>query len=1307
MEINPYGREPLCVMQYDPATRRAVHAYYFLGGAPAAVLRAARRGGGDATLRGYYGPRWRALLGMEKGGVASTYSEIAVYAEDTIMDLRLKVSLASGVALYRQHLFYDIGGGTAVPYRVTVDGAPVAVDWRSLSAAAGARQSVAGVAVDPLLEERRDALCVEALDTLVRLSPAPGLRVDRAGFIDLYDVVAPLAGDGRRPPDGLATALRDRYQLDLLYYGGLLRYWPQLSRAACALALTAPERVGAEYPDLDPEPASLEAWLAAEQAVVRRAHQWTPTGRRRIAVTAAALRLPPASARMRADVRNIFDGVACRADAVLAAAVQFSAAGSAGAATVAVKRHTTSYRGPAAAAVAAFVAAAPEVRLQTVVFACTTGDSGSAVGARSLISLAVEEDGTHTAAATWRDDENVDFAAASREIAAAVAPLVADINAMGAAAFPIGGSLSGSMAHLSAVTASAYWLHAVSTAGFRDMKSSLRELERAGVARIQGLQQMGAFAFTFVKGVVGATERGARQHHRCENQYSRLTDEAAAARWLSAHPGRTVRIHHRATDLRVEIEQADSLAEFEMIRRYVFSFLDAAPRAPERGASGDDAAHRLRRLQERDPNLFDLKKYDPGLAVYSVLCQSRRQPHVYNAAEAERAPAARARTFTKYWNFTESEPAYYECPDPEYPHLSLRAGQHPLGYCLPCCKKTRLAPGSRALQTNNECLAPYSGAPARESGPARGTTARHTLTYGKVVPVGRTSELPAELRTLFADAGAMAIEGVAQSTAAIPDAGFAFALERLLGAGSLAELAALAGTLTAYYTLGGGAAGHFAAATDLADALLEAFVARTAALTPFGPGGALADAWPAILTDLARYSRGVEVIRFVHDPDGFTMSTAGPPGVLGDRVALVITGPAGTYPVTHSADAAVASAVRGALQWQAEQKPSGPAFDLEFVQAYVASPGATFRLHAQLIDMHDRCYGVMLRVGDAGPQVYIPVHYSTAGAAAPKLYGPRPDAPLPYALYEKAIAEIDAYGVGRGAAPMQGVEIVRGSEVCGMQYALPTKSGVLAPLCFFHAPRPERPGAAKIKFPYDSREVDAAVVHAARTQQKYASPPARAAEHRNRLYQMFLIEFAAIQQKDRNAPMRAKLRAAILETKFGQPASVAALRQRVFELVSPAGTQDLEMVRSIIARAFAMAPLRAGELAVTALDATAFNFDHRLLATLAALPADETAAAVRKVMMPHLEVGASGPAALPNMIVPCTAVLRTAAAPQCAGARLLVPADRLDDLCSILASDIHNPGKRGLLSSIRAGTIDPLRFIERPDEHLSISAVHI
>lgn len=1400
------------------------------------------------------------------------YSDLAVYPEDTVFDLRLKLGLASGVPLYRQHFFYFVNEeGPALPYRFTVDGAPVVIDWRALGesgrglpAPSGDRRGpeeamtvVAGVSVDPRLEERREGLKVEALDTFTLLGPVANVRVTRAYFVDLYATLPPL-GVAERPLDNLAAVLRDRYQFDLLYYGGLLKYWPQLSPDACSMALTEPARVGSVYPALDPDPSALRARYEAERSVADSALRWRPTAakgtRATTAVTAATVRVAPEAARMRVAIRNVFDWIPTSLSVAAIVArfdIDASLLSEAGAVlagpearqggpvpVAATKRHVSSYGPRSAGTIDWFVSRLP--RRDSAAFALARGsadDERLAPGAAGrqipYVYLTVFADGRYEATADWREDDRVGFEQVTAEVAAIVTPTVEAVNAMGAAAFPIGGSLAeapgsrarrggpGGAATLGAITVSAFWPHALTAAAFRELKSRFRVYERAGIVGIRGLQQAGAYVFSFRKGVVAydprladrATADRARAEAahegearaRAANQYAWLTDQGVAGRWALAFQGRVVRIYHRATDLRVEILGADSLAEFELIRRYLFAFLDGLlaganrirvgdtslpARGAERAAPEEEpkvASRRLRRLQERDPNLYDLKKYDPDATGYSILCQSGRQPHIYNEAEAQQMGAKRRAALVAYWNFTDNEPAYYECPDPKFPHLSFRAGQHPLGYCLPCCKKTRPAVGSRAALVNEACLARrmFTGTPETES-----AMSRHVLTYGKEVPVGRVSDPPREISEgLLLDAipapFSLQLVGVEQTAPAVPDAGFAYALAYAAGVGDatidevlseLAELAAVMGDT--FYALGGGGAAVFASAAALADAILGAFVRRDATLSPFGPGGAAADAWPAILADLARHAFGLEVV-LVADPEGTGSVTleAAPdaaaaisgrgvcPGFVPPRIALLVAGPMGTYPaaalnpkfylrvapenrwmaarrtfgfddqtpISYGDEAVqtvvdrVASTLREALASAASGTTGLP--DLAVVTRYACEPGgqpreqwrSAFVVEARLVDMHNLCYAVLLRPrGSTADRssVYFPVRRSAYPVdGTPAIYGVRPEGRLARADLTAAVEDFNAYLARSGeayAAIHPAAPIVdREGKLVGFVHTAGEES-----LYYYHDAVAAEPTEARaIQFPYDSREIDLAILTAARGRPDGATPPETAADEqakkanaRNRLYRLFLAEFSAALRGDRNETIRRELTAVVKATRFESPKSVATLRRRLVEILR-AFPDDLQVVREAVARAYITSPQDPGAATLAALGATSFAFDRQAMARLRALTSQhEVAAALRDLLEPRVVAVPPGRwAATPgNIYVSCAEAPRSPAeAPavqqQCVDRKLAVPEDRLADFYDILAADVRNPSKTGLLTAVSAGVFDPLDFIRRPGEHLSIA----
>lgn len=928
------------------------------------------------------GPR---KLVMDGGPLV--YSDTAVYPEDTIWDLRLKIFITTGIPPYRQHLFYTTGDGMLrLPYRITLEGGPVVTDIRTLynGAAAGQSESlVAGMPIDNKFEEQKESLTVEALDTFQKLEVGAGILITTAYVVDLYSVVPPVWESNSQRRAELLAVIQDKYQFDLLYYGGVIRFWPQLSPDALQLALTDTESLTGTYPLLAPDPDALRARLNLERTLAERAHAYRfprdPRTRPSIAVTSAEVQVGSEGLQTRASARNIFDWIPT-STAIPATVSRFDTVDpeSGNVASVAVsRRHASSYMPRVAPALDRFSARAP--RKPAVSFAImrsgrehSQSEAERGTTSSLLAYMTLWEDARYTAVSQWREDDRVPFEQVRKDLSRTTAPLIKRINSMGPAALPFGGELSEiSESHTAAfglITVSAFWPHAVTSEGFRQIKNRWRDYEKAGIVGIKGLQQAGAYVLQFRKGIVGydpsAIERVAIRRFATgvaiapgknteetisvANRYAYLTDVNVLARWNSLYGGRTVRIYHRATDIRIEVVGAEGMSEFDIIRQYLFAFLDGLLSGPgkveglrlERHQSHRERAdreeetirgpgsRRLRRLQEKDPNLFDLKKYNEAATVYSVLCQAGRQPHVYSEDEIANMPQKKRAALIKYWNFTEDRPAYYECPSAQYPYLSFRAGQHPLGYCLPCCKKTRPAADSRAAIINEECVR----ARKWEVTSDEETASRHVLSYGKVIPVGRISEIASTisegiLHEALPRPYSLKMVGVPQTTPGVPDAGFMYSVAAAVAdegetlddvVQNLAEVCV--NMEQSFSTLGGGAAAVFLSASTLADSLIRAFAERSSDLSPLSPGGEAGGTWRDIVRDLVRLAYGIEIVVLVdRAADGDVVIEAAPETIEAFfpistpesvierpplRIALIAivggasaTSTAGTYPI--------------------------------------------------------------------------------------------------------------------------------------------------------------------------------------------------------------------------------------------------------------------------------------------------------------------------------------------------------------------------------------------------------------------------
>ncbi len=1305
-------------------------------------------------------PHVRNLLGMPPAPLelpAATrehppieYSEVRVDSGDTFADLKQKVYVAAGIPPYRQHLFYFRGESPHTTYRLSVDGVTSLVDIRDLGARAP-NASVAGVPVDRALEANRDRIHVRADDEFVSVGAA-GVR-----RIFVADLQALLAAHAER----LQTALSDAYQRDLIYYGAVLKFWPELTFAAFNTLVSEPDEFRRQFPRLHPSAEAAKARVEAMQRAVAavdgaRAQRISA---RSIAVTSAAASLAPLAARVVADLQSIVNSVGTSVDVpAIRARMPENGGSPSSIATdfgqhsgpiMVTKLHVSAEQPRIASALAHFLTAVPPT--PQVAFALLQRPSGQQqdLGRPRFLFMVVFPDGSFAISGDWREDSRLDIAAATNQLTQMAAPLVAQINRIGPLAFPAGGGLNADAddATASKLTVSYFWPRILTGSGFRALKTRWRLLEAAGIISVRsGLHVSGAFVSHFHRGAMDYDRASAERSFQAlaargrapaglMNRYAHLSDAVAEQAWQTAFPGRAVRMTHRMTDLRVEIVGA-SHAELDRILRYVLVFLDGLSRGSDRLSAKDllppnaraaperRDGSRLQALQEQDPELYDLKKFDEKATVYSVLCQGARQPVIVD-------PHARRKTDVAYWNFTYNRPEYYRCPSQKFPHLGLK-GDHPLGRCLPCCRKAPPPQKSRAAAEHAVCSRDRvvaEGAVAAELGSSP-LKSRHVLAAGKSIPPGRFS-LPPPLLSSHLLYGTTRpglrwlLVGVRQRLPSIPDAGFFFALAALVRATPTEfadELAATAASLgPAFRGAGYGGGARFSSAAELAAVIAETFHPTAATFTPFSPGGGAHDVWRRIVADLAFIRYGVAHVVFELRPSENTVSFDGEAELVVDpsvavlvarpvRLGIVVSGPQGVYPLVASGGA------KAATDWvfEAPGELAGPVDVIRAMIADAKMPTSDWSLEAvagalgedsgasldtYLIDIRGSCYGATVK-GSSGA-AYLPVPRTTfvpAGTAGRAVFDARPNVALPAAALAAVLHKLSGAGVAPGSYTERLVN-VSGDTV-----------GFVADGLSFHHDPTAAPPALWRKLPtrtvyHDSRAIDRSIVEAAGRPAALPEqhvPAAAAARRSNTLFRMFAAEFAAALAGERDEKTRKSVLAAVLSARFGAAAGAerksTSLRNALDELLGR-HTSDRREVELLMSRARAVrsqggTPAAAATHFQRGFDASAFDFDRQTLAALRAQPLAECEASLARIMRGRVALGAARPANT-NTAVACS--LSGPEQAQCVGGRLAVTPAEFPALVSILAATVRDPLGRALQTAVAA---DPSLYTVRPGERV-------
>jgi hypothetical protein len=1231
-----------------------------------------------------------------------TVAPYALYPTDTMADLAERLYAATGLPPWRVHLAADRPGEEPMRgYDLTIGGVGSSLNLDELFLRRGG-DLVGGVSSDRRLQERRGesgGVQVVPRDETRRLEYRPGSYVARVWALDLYDALE---------PEATTRALGDRYSRELLYYGAVVKYWPRL---------TTPEGFAEAYGGRMKGGAKERAHAheRSELAMEFLEPAWGLGGQKKRApaelVTELMLAAPQVWGGDVGTVLAAFDRVATSRD-LPAAVLSLSAAavGDLGRQTrqappksgslerrprVVVKRHATSHSGFAAYAVE---------RLRTqgrargqqgpagVVVLARDDDEAGRIGLQLNLRRGGQLLQKTTAEGGWPADARLTTEAATGRLQALAAPALEALL----------GEKRGRAAARSLAprrfTAAWGWTHALTSEGFRALREETRRLEAAGFARARPGQQPASIALDWYQGVSDyppeALGRVFSHSRAAGRDLSNLYETGLETVFARAYPGRVVRLLHRATDVRVEVAGATP-REFAAIRATLDAFL-AGLRArrllhpqtlsqmnPASATRYRATARRLRKLQETDPELFDLRRYRENAPVYAVLCQGDRQPAVYTEAERRRLNDRVRRRLVRYWNFTLDGPAYYDCggSGSSYPHLGFRAGVHPLGYCLPCCKKAPPETAGSASQqaAHRRCMAAATeGADVEEEEMGRDLSEvsaadRHVLVFGRTIPPGRLGTLPQRLVRLVDESGRDAGEGTApslrlfgvpQATPSVPIAGFFFSLAAILRrdpaalAERLAEAAVALEDTLGYYA-GGVAAG--VPAEEIAAAYRE-MVSGDPEPGPFSPGGAIAETWELLTGALVRELYQVAIVRF-----GVVVSAenVGEAGATAPTRDLALTVDVGDLAALKSGEVSAGVVVEsrgethpiiavGRRQGATRESVRVFAADDELIQAFLEltegaapPPSAMVPLTAEKLralaakagwdvevlygDLRNMYWGAVVTKG--AKRVWVPV----AGGVV------RVDDGVPLAFSERSetdtgdLAALDAWladaaaagAWGRGSAKMPRPVRYLGDADASSDAVV----GYVATdgLAYFHQPAPAGRSTADdpppvVALPYAPADIDRALFDArgtaayARGQRAVpfeVGAGARRARLRAARFRLFVAEFAAASLKESNSKVRDRLLVAIKGTRFANASSLAALRRKLTEILVGFAA-DVAAVRAAVEGG------SSASGAAETIRRERYEFDAVTFYEIRALAADgkggDALARLRKFMTPRVDL---------------------------------------------------------------------------------------
>ncbi len=1272
-------------------------------------------------------------------------TDLNISPADNILEFKMKIYVSTGIPIYRQHLWFKYRDRSyPMQYVTSLHKHIEAIDIERLVAfykdptSTKGIDDVNGIPVEIEYYNSKDFLHISAQDTFELLRNIYYKYATNEFFIvDLNDLI--------KPTELYAKLNRDKYQLDLIYYGFIVIYFPMITYSVFQDYIKNEKLIKESYPELLPDRMQFKQRFALEGSITSEAYEMLNDTKiqKRLFSSITATTISINNFNQDVDVvlslRNLFDMLELNDNITYCKANLLHENQN-----VVFRKAYMNEREPK-----------DIIPLNSIMIKIRIN-----MDTNENMRLVLFKNGNYIIRTEWREETHMDFKKIVKMVAEKINPIIKMINKYGERVkfhkIQII-ELEPKNAVFTETAMSFYFDDDTTEARFAIFKNILEDFRKVGIITAKENSLLGLEYF-FNRGMYKYDPSRIEKAVSVDNYYEFLSNGIVKQKWESVFVRtRLFQIINASSKLKITISGIRDDIELEFFHMYLTALLSiylrnsAHIKVQTSETVQTKTKKALKNLKIQDPVLYNFKKIYNSPVIYSKICQKPYQPVILTEDEYDKMPKDRKSKALKYWNFTKQKPVWYSCPNPKYPYVKFIVKQHPRDFCIPCCKKIEMNENVniKKQEIHNTCMSKheYTG---EKINLTKGS--HYIASYGKNIEPGRISRLPENtLEPLFFDtyspeggidqecvtADGYYLFGIDQNTFMLNNVGLLHCIAHSLSKSvkdflSEAVLRIKNAPDKFRVVLDGDAGLYFKNSDDMCNALLD-IDDENAIENPDWEH----IPWNMLIASIAYYYFGINVIMF-DDQQKETIELLLPRGLKTHdemfpethKNLIVLRKKTKYYPIylfnteifkrtgiidtklflnESGLSTIVKAIVRRHFETQEYEKIKTH-IDLVTIKDFCKDTG--IQIKHFYINYSNLCYAVVLEYKKI--KMYFPIatsHYPLEKDISLIFTPYKGEYNATYTDLQHVLQIFKGWNADRSAdAGLDGIMLYPNVEV--QQWLTISKSSVVFGFSYnnvnyFVKEMSEKAALTASKKPvqtmlYHPYEINALIYSVKQGKTRISHLPLHETKLNQSLYDFYLyniilMHFIGIFNSQRNTSLRLKLSTVLAKTDFNK--DLTKLRDFIDTLKD---VEDGHKLKNIISRY--VTTHHDKKQLIKDVANTYFNFDRLELERLRGKDKDTIAKELHKLSAKFVKIGNPKITRFPNMFIACDSNERLS---YCDKSKLVVERKRLNDIIDVLASNIsHSSDWKWLFNNVFIGrTVNFFKFIRRKNETITVEFV--